>query len=357
MNSSNSGNETGWGGRIRTFEYRLQRPAPYRLATPQHPGAPATRTLRRGVETLIVAEFSRLRAGNPAGRTIAAVSAVKVRVWSDSQPGRARSFAVRRAASARSNRPNTADPDPDMAANAAPASSSDWRMRPMAGWWRTTGASRSFRSVADHAGQPGGIGARRRLLRRPPRLLVEPRVGIGGRDAEAGTQDHDVHRRQVGERIDVVAAPEAERGAADQEIRHVGAEPRADARQRREIEIELPQLVQREQRHRRIRSCRRRARLPTARACADRSRCRAAPMVLPVATRCSSDAAFHTRLRRSVGMSGSSHVTASGPRRDRHRDVVEQRQRLKDGLEIVVPIGPRSEDAEIEVDLCERREG
>ena len=33
--------KTGWGGRIRTFEYRLQRPAPYRLATPQHPGAPS----------------------------------------------------------------------------------------------------------------------------------------------------------------------------------------------------------------------------------------------------------------------------------------------------------------------------
>src|SRR5690606_27678326 len=26
---------TGWGGRIRTFEYGFQRPAPYRLATPQ----------------------------------------------------------------------------------------------------------------------------------------------------------------------------------------------------------------------------------------------------------------------------------------------------------------------------------
>src|SRR6266511_1418496 len=29
----------GWGGRIRTFEYGLQRPAPYRLATPQHRAA------------------------------------------------------------------------------------------------------------------------------------------------------------------------------------------------------------------------------------------------------------------------------------------------------------------------------
>src|SRR6478609_10542263 len=32
----------GWGGRIRTFEYGIQSPAPYRLATPQHtrPTAP-----------------------------------------------------------------------------------------------------------------------------------------------------------------------------------------------------------------------------------------------------------------------------------------------------------------------------
>jgi hypothetical protein len=28
--------ENGWGGRIRTFEYGVQSPAPYRLATPHH---------------------------------------------------------------------------------------------------------------------------------------------------------------------------------------------------------------------------------------------------------------------------------------------------------------------------------
>src|SRR4029079_10274068 len=28
---------SGWGGRIRTFEYGIQSPAPYRLATPHHP--------------------------------------------------------------------------------------------------------------------------------------------------------------------------------------------------------------------------------------------------------------------------------------------------------------------------------
>lgn len=38
---------SGWGGRIRTFEYGIQSPAPYRLATPHLAiGHPATRTMR-----------------------------------------------------------------------------------------------------------------------------------------------------------------------------------------------------------------------------------------------------------------------------------------------------------------------
>src|SRR5687767_15983625 len=72
--------------------------------------------------------------GYSAAATLRAYSRrVSVRVWSDSHPGRARSLAVRLAASARSNRPKTADPEPDMAANVAPASSNDWRIRPIAG--------------------------------------------------------------------------------------------------------------------------------------------------------------------------------------------------------------------------------
>ena len=139
-----------------------------------------------------------------------------------------------------------------------------------------------------------------------------------------------------------------------QEIRHVGAEPRADARQRGEIEIELPQLVQREQRHGGVRAAAAKARFATARACANRSAMSRGAAVLPVATRCSSDAAFHTRLRRSVGMSGSSHVTASGPRRIGHGDVVEQRERLKDGPQIVIAVRTRAEHAQVEVDFRER---
>src|SRR5438874_5375543 len=38
---------TGWGGRIRTFEYGIQSPAPYRLATPQNIH-PLSRVILRG---------------------------------------------------------------------------------------------------------------------------------------------------------------------------------------------------------------------------------------------------------------------------------------------------------------------
>src|SRR5258706_11377054 len=34
----------GWGGRIRTFEYGIQSPAPYRLATPHYDGAGGANT-------------------------------------------------------------------------------------------------------------------------------------------------------------------------------------------------------------------------------------------------------------------------------------------------------------------------
>ena len=42
------------------------------------------------------------------------------------------------------------------------------------------------------------------------------------------------------------------------------------------------------------------------------------------------------------------------PAARRHRDVVEERQRLKDGAQIVIPVGTRAEDAQVEVDLRER---
>ena len=61
-----------------------------------------------------------------------------------------------------------------------------------------------------------------------------------------------------------------------------------------------------------------------------------------------------SRLRRSVGTSGSSHSIANGPLRRRERQHVVQRQRLKDGAQIVIAVGPHAEDAQVEVDLGER---
>ena len=65
--------------------------------------------------------------GSPQARAAAAArtrSATACACRATCQPGRARSVDVRRAASRRSNRPKTADPEPDIAATTAPASTS-----------------------------------------------------------------------------------------------------------------------------------------------------------------------------------------------------------------------------------------
>src|SRR5206468_7011594 len=49
---------SGWGGRIRTFEYGIQSPAPYRLATPHHVSL-STPTANRNVALAVTAVRSR----------------------------------------------------------------------------------------------------------------------------------------------------------------------------------------------------------------------------------------------------------------------------------------------------------
>ena len=226
-------------------------------------------------------------------------------------------------------------------------------MRLMAGWWRTTGASRSLRSAGRPCRPAGRNRPRRGLFRRPPRLLVEPLIRIGGGDAETGTQDHDVHRRQVGKRINIVAAPEAECGAADKKVRHVGAKPRADTRERGEVEIQFPQRVQREQRHRGVGAA---ATEPGFR------RHALAQIDRDIARRRgpAGDRAMQQRrgLPRQIAPIGRDlRLVAGDGKRSAprgHRHVVEQRERLKDGLEIVKPIWTRSENTEVQIDLCER---
>src|SRR5262249_30259538 len=85
----------GWGGGIRTPEYGIQSPAPYRLATPHRPGHHSA--------------LSRM-AGPPMVRT--------AQHDHDSLASRARSC---RACSQDRARPKTVGPLPDMAAPSAPA--------------------------------------------------------------------------------------------------------------------------------------------------------------------------------------------------------------------------------------------
>src|SRR3989442_15602758 len=51
--SHHHGTRDGWGGRIRTFEYGIQSPAPYRLATPHHEGRDVEVPSRSGPATVV----------------------------------------------------------------------------------------------------------------------------------------------------------------------------------------------------------------------------------------------------------------------------------------------------------------
>jgi hypothetical protein len=113
--------KTGWGGWIRTTEYGIQSPAPYRLATPQ-----------RSCKTRIIEEVLTRRGSTTAaqtkslydGRTYRQVQGRRrgwKRVIIVAAPPR---FSLRAAAFAAcrdSNTPNTVDPLPDIAAIDAPS--------------------------------------------------------------------------------------------------------------------------------------------------------------------------------------------------------------------------------------------
>ena len=102
----------------------------------------------------------------------------------------------------------------------------------ISGWRRTTGGSRSLIICAARVGHgTGSCCSSRVLAARPARpVLVVPAVGLGGRHAERRPDDDDAVRRQIDERIDLLAAAEPERGAARQEERHVGADRRRPLR-------------------------------------------------------------------------------------------------------------------------------
>ena len=139
------------------------------------------------------------------------------------------------------NSPKTADPLPDIRASSAPALVKCPRMAPMAGCRRSTGASRSFvpsgGSGSERCPGPGPAGAR---CRRP--VLGQPAVGVGGRDAEVGQDQHDMPARPVHQRVELLAAAQAKRRAADEKERHIGPQRRGHGHQVGEREPEAPRL-------------------------------------------------------------------------------------------------------------------
>src|SRR5262245_18153468 len=120
-----SASRDGWGGRIRTFEYGIQSPAPYRLATPHRvpfdrPSADVSADLQ---------EWPQLRGANgkcirwtqaPASRRQDARVSVRVTIVCGHTRAD-RPCAARSAADRRPNNPKTAEPLPDIAACEAPA--------------------------------------------------------------------------------------------------------------------------------------------------------------------------------------------------------------------------------------------
>ena len=73
-----------------------------------------------------------------------------------------------------------------------------------------------------------------RLLQPGRPVVVVPRVGLRGRHAERRTDDDNPVRRQIDERINFLAAPEPERGAAREKERDIGADRRADLAEERD---------------------------------------------------------------------------------------------------------------------------
>src|SRR6476619_1988758 len=137
----------GWGGRIRTFEYGIQSPAPYRLATPhrvpfQCPSADVSADLQewpplRGANGKCI-RWAYLAARPGLARRQAARESVRVIIVCGDRPAEI-ARAARVASDLRAKRPNTAEPLPDMAAWAAPARRKAVTIRAIAGCRFATG--------------------------------------------------------------------------------------------------------------------------------------------------------------------------------------------------------------------------
>ena len=193
---------------------------------------------------------SRPAAGGQASRRLSTKFRGRVRVRTTWWPSRARPAAARRAACSVENRPKTADPLPDIRASSAPAAARRRRMAPTAWWRRSTGPSRSLRPPSGCKVQGAGSGVQRCGVRRS--VLGQPAIGVRRGDAKAGQHDDDMPSRPVHQRVELLAAAEAKRRAADEKEGHVRSERRGNRHQVGERGWKAPHPAQAHQRGRRV---------------------------------------------------------------------------------------------------------
>ena len=264
------------------------------------------------------------------------------------------SAAARRAAPARDaaarNRPKTAEPLPDIAAcDRARRARAPRQSGAISGWRR---GHRRLQIVADVAG-PGLSPAAASAPAASVAASHQPNASFVLTPNAGHARARPTRAARSASGNSTIAALEAERRAALEKIRHVGAERRRD---RRSASRGIARATARPS----ARSAAAASLLPPPRpACigirfarwtatsrgAPRRRA-AVQTARPRAT---------TRLRPSVGHAGIvAGRCGTGRGRARERQRVVQRDRLKDRPQLVIAVRPHAEHAQIEVDLRER---
>ena len=321
------GSSSGWGGRIRTSEYGIQSPAPYRLATPHRRSARPLARSTVGHASSNRAHHRRDPLARPQkvkstglgrraigrGRGARARRGVSVRVSSARAPLRDSGLTARSAAARLRNRPKTAEPLPDIAAATAPASCSCGLQRADL---RVTPDDRRL-EVVDHLRRAARPGHRQQLelarLPQPGRaVLVVPGVRLGGRHAERRPDD-----RRSSAAADRRADRSPRRARARARCRRTGR----TGRRRRSSRRLRASSVSGAPPHRRASArarpprprCRRRARPPRESSCRSSTIVSRTSPARPSAVH-SAAAAFQTRLLASSGTPARAALQRERPR-------------------------------------------
>ena len=185
----------GWGGRIRTFEYGIQSPAPYRLATPQSrrgparppPDATARRRTALASQTRKSITAPMRRAGLPAVAASGSGAPANPAAAGAGRPG---------CAAAPGNSPKTADPLPVIAAAARPLAEAGVDHLGNRRMPRGHGGLRGRCTSAIGPARPADVDRPRRGASpcpagAPAAILVEPAVRVGRGHAKRRLDDDD----------------------------------------------------------------------------------------------------------------------------------------------------------------------